>query len=156
MSSLGLESGQGEAFSNNSISQLAGIVTAVLDNHEAPAAILEKYQPGILDAMPLEKELFEKQMPFLEILFENDNKRDSSMLFIEMEDRPGLLYNISSVLMEEGFDIREAKIETNPANGRVEDTFWLWSADERDHQPLDENRVNSIKDRIINGYQTLR
>ncbi len=66
--------------------------------------------------------------------FENELSRESTIIDITAQDRPGLLYRVTHVLSEEGLDIQSAQITTR--GGVVEDSFYV--------KTLDRKKIGSL------------
>lgn len=76
--------------------------------------------------------------------FENDLSRESTIVDLSANDRPGLLYRVTRVLSEEGLDIQSAQISTR--GEEAADSFYVKTADGK--KLADAARMREVRLRL--------
>jgi len=73
-----------------------------------------------------------------------DDRNQRSVLELVASDRPGLLCDVGKVLMQEGIELRKAKIMT--VGERAEDVFYVTDLQ---HRPLNEPTAQRLKEHLL-------
>jgi len=85
------------------------------------------------------------------IEFDNDISKTRTIIEIQTEDRPGLLYTITKTMSDLGLDISFAKIATE--KGAAIDSFYV--QDQLGNKITDPDRLASIEDRLQSAINLL-
>ncbi len=131
-----IQGSDGEPLSDeHDIEMIRDTLLKALDSDEDP-------QINITQRMPRQLKSFSSPS---EIHFSQDIINHRTVMVITADDRPGLLYIISQLILEVNLQVTHAKIAT--LGERVEDIFYL--NDESHHAVRDPEILNRLREKLI-------